>query len=72
MKLCGACILTNNAARLVEFYKVLLREEPDGDDTRTAFHGSQLAVYDPGKVNVVKDKNMSLMLTLNMTGLKIQ
>lgn len=28
MKLCGVCILTDNAPRLAEFYEIVLKESP--------------------------------------------
>ena len=61
MKLCGVCILTDNAPRLAAFYEAVLRESPLVEGSHYGFNGSQLAVYDPGGVTVPKDKCMSLM-----------
>ena len=61
MKFCGACILTDNVPRLVDFYKVIFRSEPNGDEIHSSFDDFQLAIWNSGTVKVVKDKNMSLM-----------
>jgi len=61
MKLCGVCILTDDAPRLAAFYEIVLNESPVVDGQHYGFDNAQLAVYDPGNVNVVNDKNMSLM-----------
>jgi len=61
MELCGVCILTNNAPRLASFYTTVLREEPVVAGEHYGFEHAQLAVYNPGGINVVADKNMSLM-----------
>ncbi|MEK4851498.1 VOC family protein [Paenibacillus sp. FSL H7-0756] len=61
MKLCGVCILTDNAPRLAEFYEIVLKESPVVEGQHYGFDSAQLAVYNPGHVNVVNDKNMSLM-----------
>ncbi|MEK4059331.1 MULTISPECIES: VOC family protein [Paenibacillus] len=61
MKLCGVCILTDNAPRLASFYEIVLKESPVVDGQHYGFDSAQLAVYNPGNVNVVNDKNMSLM-----------
>ena len=61
MKLCGVCILTNNAPRLAAFYEVVFQEAPEVDDPHYSFASAQLSVYNPGDVTVVPEKNMSLM-----------
>ncbi|MEK4006011.1 VOC family protein [Paenibacillus sp. FSL H3-0333] len=61
MKLCGVCILTDNAPRLAAFYEIVLKESPVVEGQHYGFDNAQLAVYNPGQVNVVYDKNMSLM-----------
>jgi predicted enzyme related to lactoylglutathione lyase len=61
MKLCGVCIYTNDAPRLASFYTIVLREAPVVAGEHCGFDHAQLAVYNPGSVNVVPDKNMSLM-----------
>ena len=61
MKLCGMCILTDNAPRLAAFYEMAFQESPVVDGQHYGFDNAQLAVYNPGNVNVVNDKNMSLM-----------
>lgn len=61
MKLCGVCIYTNNAPRLAGFYESALKESPLAEGQHYSFRDAQLSVYNPGNVNVVKDKNMSLM-----------
>ncbi len=61
MKLCGVCILTDDAPRLAAFYETVLKESPVVDGQHYGFDDAQLAVYNPGNVNVVNDKNMSLM-----------
>ena len=61
IKLCGVCILTDNIPRLVEFYKKVLSEEPNGDDIHSSFEKAQFAIWNPGNVNASKDKSMSLM-----------
>lgn len=61
MRFEAICIYTNNAPRLAAFYEKLLREKPNVEGSHYGF--SKIAVYDPGGVNVVKDKNMSIMLS---------
>ena len=61
MKLCGVCILTDNAPRLAAFYETVFRETAAVDGQHYGFDNAQLAVYNPGNVNMVDDKNMSLM-----------
>ena len=61
MKLCGVCIITNNAPRLATFYATVLQEQPGVDGNHYGFDNAQLAVYDPGNVSVVNEKNMSIM-----------
>lgn len=61
MKLCGVCVLTDDAPRLAAFYEAVFQEAPLVEGSHYGFHGAQLSVYDPGDVRVVPDKNMSLM-----------
>ena len=61
MKLCGAFILTDNAPKLAGFYYLILYQKTTVNGSHFSFDNAQLAVYNPGNVNVVKDKNMSLM-----------
>ena len=61
MKLCGVCILTNDAPRLAAFYEMALEIKPFAEGEHYGFDGAQLAVYNPGDVRVTEDKNMSLM-----------
>ena len=59
MKFCGICIETDNAPRLAEFYKIVLKEEPFVEGSHYGF--GKIAVYNPGGVTVAKDKNIWLM-----------
>jgi len=61
MKLCGVCILTDDAPKLAAFYRAVLQEAPVVQGEHFGFAGAQLAVYNPGDARVVHDKNMSLM-----------
>ena len=61
MKLCGACILTDNAPRLAAFYQAIFQESPVVEGSHYGFDNAQLAVYDPGNVTVPQAKGMSLM-----------
>jgi predicted enzyme related to lactoylglutathione lyase len=61
VKLCGICILTDNAPGLAAFYEIALREAPDIDGQHYAFENAQLSVHNPGDVIVAAEKNMSLM-----------
>ncbi|CQR74638.1 Glyoxalase-like domain protein [Sporomusa ovata DSM 2662] len=61
MKLCGVCILTDDAPRLAAFYEIVLNESPVVEGQHYGFDNAQLSVYNPGNINVVNDKNMSLM-----------
>ncbi|MBN1777036.1 MAG: VOC family protein [Clostridiales bacterium] len=61
MQLSGVCILTDDAPGLAAFYELVFREAPVAEGNHYGFNGAQLAVYDPGGVRVVPDKNMSLM-----------
>ncbi len=65
MKLIGVCILTDDAPRLAAFYETVLREKPFAEGSHDGFDKAQLAVYDPGGVRVVPDKNMSVMYYVN-------
>ena len=59
LKFGGVCITTDDAPRLAGFYKILLQEEPFIEGSHYGF--GKLAVYDPGDVKVVKEKNIWLM-----------
>ena len=61
MKLCGVCIITNNVSRLADFYKEVFCVEPEGDSVHTGFNDKQLAIWNPGNVDISNVKNMSLM-----------
>ena len=61
MKLCGVCILTDNVPRLVDFYKLVLQCEGEGDDIHTSFNDAQLAIWNPGNITLSEHKNISLM-----------
>ena len=58
MKLGGICITTDNAPRLVDFYKIVFQKEPYIEGNHYAF--DNLAIYDPGDVKMVKEKNIWL------------
>jgi catechol 2,3-dioxygenase-like lactoylglutathione lyase family enzyme len=58
MRFSGICITTNNAPRLAEFYKIVLQEEPLIEGSHYGF--DKLAVYDPGDVELSKDKHIWL------------
>jgi len=58
MKLGGTCILTDNAPRLAEFYRIALQEEPFVEGSHYGFGG--FVVYDPGDVTLAKEKNIWL------------
>ena len=61
MTLCGVYIITDYAPRLAAFYESALKEIPIVDGQHYGFDKAQLAVYNPGNVNVVNDKNISIM-----------
>jgi len=54
----GVCITTDDAPRLVEFYKIVLLEEPIVEGSHYGF--GKIAVYNPGGVTVAKDKSIWL------------
>ena len=58
MKFGGICIKTDNAPRLAEFYKIVFQKEPFVEGSHYGF--DNFAVYDPGDVKVVKEKNIAL------------
>ena len=58
MRFDGICIVTDNASRLAEFYKIIFQEEPFIEGSHYGF--GNIAVYDPGGVTVSKDKNIWL------------
>ena len=58
MKFGGVCITTDDAPRLVEFYKIVFQEEPFIEGSHYGF--GQMNVWDPGGVTVAKEKNFWL------------
>ena len=58
------CILTDNAPRLAAFYETLFRESPVVEGSHYGFTKAQLTVYNPGNVTVAKNKNMSVIYTV--------
>ncbi len=58
MEFGGICIETDDAPRLAEFYRIVLRQEPVVKGSHYGFDG--VAVHDPGGVTVAKDKNVWL------------
>jgi len=61
MKFRGACITTDNALRLVDFYKVLFQEEPLGEGSHFSF--SNLSIWGPGDVTMAEHQNIWLMFS---------
>jgi len=58
MKLGGVCITTDNAPRLVDFYKIVFQQEPFVEGSHYAF--DNLAIYNPGDVKMANEKNVWL------------
>ena len=58
MKFGGVCITTNDAPRLAEFYEIVFQKEPYVEGSHYGF--DNISVWDPGDVNVAKDKNIWL------------
>ena len=58
MKFGGICITTNNAPRLVEFYKIVFQEEPFVEESHYGF--GDFSVWDPGDVTMAEEKNIWL------------
>lgn len=58
MRFVGICIETDNAPRLAEFYRIVLKEEPFIEGSHYGF--GNFAVYDPRGVTVAKEKNIWL------------
>ncbi|WP_171014944.1 VOC family protein [Culicoidibacter larvae] len=58
MEFSGICIMTDDAPRLVEFYKTVFQIEPFVEGSHYDF--GKIAIYDPGDVEVVKTKNIWL------------
>ena len=54
MNVGGVCIITDNAPRLAEFYKILLQEAPYVEGNHYGF--GKLAIYDPGE-KIVSNEN---------------
>ena len=54
----GICIVTDNAPRLAEFYKIVFQEEPFVEGSHYGF--GSVAIYDPGDVAMAQDKNIWL------------
>lgn len=61
MKLCGVCILTNDVPKLVRFYEAVFCAKVLGDAVHSSFDEMQLAIWNPGNVEVSLQKNMELM-----------
>ena len=57
----GICITTDDAPRLAAFYRIVLQEEPFIEGTHYGF--GQIAIYDPGDVRVIKEKNIWLQFS---------
>ena len=58
MKFGGVCITTDDAPRIAEFYKIILQEDPNVEGSHYGF--GNLAVWNPGDIKVIKDKNIWL------------
>ena len=54
----GICITTDNAPRLVEFYKKVFEQEPFVEGNHYAF--GEVAIYNPGDVKLMTDKTIWL------------
>jgi predicted enzyme related to lactoylglutathione lyase len=61
MKFSGVSVTTDNAPRLVEFYKIFLQQEPFVEGSHYGF--GCMNVYDPGGVKVPEDKTIWLMFS---------
>lgn len=59
MKFRGICIETDNALRLVEFYKILFHEEPVIECSHYGF--SNLSIWNPGDALASPNKNVWLL-----------
>jgi len=62
MRFFGACIITDNAARLAEFYKIVFQEEPFVEGGHYGF--GNLAIWDPGDVKMSEEKNIWLQFSV--------
>ena len=58
MRFGGICITTNDVKRLVDFYRIVLEEEPLVEGEHYSF--KDIAIYNPGNVNTSFDKNIWL------------
>lgn len=58
MKFGGVCITTDDTPHLAEFYKIVLQEEPFIEGSHYGF--AKIAIYNPGDVKVVAEKNIWL------------
>ena len=58
MRVGGVCITTDNAPRLAAFYETVLQKEPLIEGSHYGF--GYLAIWDPGDVQMVKEKNVWL------------
>ena len=58
MKFGGICITTDNAHRLVKFYKIVFQEEPFVEGSHYAF--GSIAILESGDIKVEKYKNIWL------------
>ena len=54
----GICIVTDNAPRLAEFYRIVFQKEPFIEGSHYAF--GKIAIYDPGDVTLSAEKNVWL------------
>lgn len=64
MKFRGAVIYTNNVQKMVDFYELISGEKGEDDLGHMGFDSLQLAIYNPGEVKVGKDKNITLMYSV--------
>jgi len=53
--------MTNDVSRLAAFYKEIFCMRSAGDEVHSAFDDMQLAIWNPGDINISITKNMSLM-----------
>ena len=58
MKFSGVCITTDDAPRLVEFYKIVFQEEPLIEGNHYTF--GKIAVYNSGDTERANDKSIWL------------
>jgi predicted enzyme related to lactoylglutathione lyase len=66
MRLHGACIQTHNITKLVDFYKMILQQEPDVDggvDYR--FYDAQLIIFKLDDERVPSTQNVALIYAVD-------